>query len=437
MKRSAKEIGLLYFILVVGIVLLIMFLPSTARNCIAEPIQLSFGGIHPKMDMDEKGNMYLICFPDYDDRQIMLYDPQTGFYEKVPGSENRFPWSWDIMYAGIGAGYKLVAIAWCVDNTDIWYVERDLVNDQWIEYHSIYHGVGVNRTDIDIGPDGTMILIQKEGQTFSMWKPHGGNFTEIPLFYQTGDPRVEYVNGNFYGTINTGTLQKFAKFSNGSWQIISFFNTDPGYPDAAGFFVDHNENIYASSLLWLGSTNDYRQVYVGHFEGNNQKIEVIYQGHLDDDNSRPPANSLAVDNSGNIVACFGNGIQKKSYCRTKRNGYWENLEEKGDSNFIVIDYFHPYFHLIYNRNGSFWYDKFTFETIIPTPTPTWTPTETFSPTETPHTPTPTPSEVWTPIGTKTPTPTPIMTPVPTDTPGVCPTPVCWWQWWGYGIGCRW
>jgi hypothetical protein len=284
-----------------------------------------------------------------------------------------------------------------------------------------------------------MILIQKEGQTFSMWKPHGGNFTEIPLFCQTGDPRVEYVNGNFYGTINTGTLQKFAKFSNGSWNVVSFFNlagVQPeidGYPDAAGFFVDQNENIYASSLLWLNSTQDYRQVYVGHFENGNQKIEIIYGGYLAPNDSRPPANSIAVDNSGNIVACFGNGIQKKSYCRTKRNGYWGNLEEKGDSNFIVIDYFYPYFHLVYNCEGAFWYDKFTFETVIPTSTPTptqgTTPTAVATATSTPTNPVETPT-----AGT---TPTPTITPVPTDTPGVCPTPECWWQWWGYGIGCRW
>jgi len=443
-----------------------LLLLSLCKLVFAGEVQLPIDGYHLKFDLDEQGRAYFIYFPVTDKRQIRLYDLQTGQDEQVPGSTNRFLYSWDIIYAGIGVGYGYVGVSWCVDNCQIWYAEKSLATGvwttyclptgttydpatgQWTTYGAIYTDhVGdcdTNRTDIGIGPQGVMVLAQADGRIMAMYKPHGGSFhySEVSPF-QTSEPshpRCEWAQGTFWAafdvTTNQGRSLRISRRENGIWQEKHTFLVQGGCPDAVGFYVTPIGDYYVSALTWVQQSSGgwYTKVFYGHYiyshYGPGEYYETyIYIGNIAADDTHPPAAVVAVDTEGNVAVGWGfdwngNCGSRMAYKRAVGSwkyqitetidnsihiapNWWEITETIGDSNHIALDCYDDTFHMITREGGHLQYATFSFVPQDPTPTPTVKPTVTYTPTLGP-------TSVHTPTVTITPVPTGTPLPVPTQ-----------------------
>jgi hypothetical protein len=444
MKIETK-LKLMFWWYLFGTAVYIIFISLLLKKCFAD--ELPIYGIQHKMKADELGAAFTSYFPCYGCPGIDIYYLQNNTHERVPYSEGRLIYGIDSLYHGFDVSVEQISVAWCVDNNSIHYNEKDRTSGTWQYYGEIWHdsygpipphtgqGFDTNRSDIAISESLTMVVVQSDYRIKCLIKYHNDTFftaSDItsPQISEPTHPVVRYAgNGIFYcaysNTMNGGRSIEISKYQNGQWTVDHQFQA--GITDAPGFQLTENGYL-VSSILWTGP--GYSKMWIGEKKGSNFIENVIYQGNIASDDTHPPSSMIASDGQ-NVIACHPHDYpgDKGSYCQTRSSGLWSRPDKNGNETYHALVYSSGVWHLIYNDNGSTWYDRSGAQTPTPTPTQSTTPTAVATATPTPTSPVETPT-----VGT---TPIPTGTPVPTDTPGICPTPVCWWQWWGYGIGCRW
>lgn len=311
------------------------------------------------------------------------------------------------LYSGFAVRFGKIHVQWTIDNMRIAFKTYDIAARSWSGQEIIYQDKDyptqslsdTNRSSLAVADDGTiMSVIQADGKLVSRHKRPGQSWSGVQEVFpwdnsEAGWPSVKAIGNKFVcaytctcgdpPTASHPTRPKavgisfwdgdWSKADNRPWPNHTFKML--GAPDVPFCAVDDKHNIYTTWVEWEIETQKYSKSGEGQRVSNSWSEMMWKLNYSGNDAEHPPNTSIAVDYSGNVVACLFNFVSSdtSTFLRIKESGGDWYKVQKGEEGHISIMYnpANKYFYLVYIQGGAVKLETFSFEEQTePTPTPT-------------------------------------------------------------------